>query len=177
MLGMEFFSALQDTIIIIIIISFDYHRVSGYTWRYLQLALSAVFLYTLALPCVLDESILWLLNNDRVADVEKILAKACRLNGKNLNDVMTVLHEQVLKSRPASRDKDVVSENDNVGRDGTGKENKNGTEMNDSAGDTTRNTADLEVKAWKKYKVVDLFRHREVVVPLFVTALVWLVVN
>ncbi|KAK7477703.1 hypothetical protein BaRGS_00031087 [Batillaria attramentaria] len=150
------------------------YLMQGYTWRYLQLALSAVFLYSLALPCVLDESILWLLNNDRVADVEKILAKACRLNGKNLNDVMTVLHEQVLKSRPASRDKDVVSENDNVGRDGTGKENKNGTEMNDSAGDTTRNTADLEVKAWKKYKVVDLFRHREVVVPLFVTALVWI---
>ncbi|KAK7496086.1 hypothetical protein BaRGS_00012787 [Batillaria attramentaria] len=147
------------------------YLMQGYTWRYLQLALSAVFLYSLALPCVLDESILWLLNNDRVADVEKILAKACRLNGKNLDDVIAVLHEQVLKSRPTSREKDVVGENIHGGLDS--EESPMCTNMNGPVGDTIEKTTVAEVKAWKKYKPVDLFRHREVVVPLFVCIVVW----
>nr|KAG5705986.1 hypothetical protein BaRGS_010876 [Batillaria attramentaria] len=47
------------------------------------------------------------------------------------------------------------------------------TNMNGPVGDTIEETTVAEVKAWKKYKPVDLFRHREVVVPLFVSMVVW----
>ncbi|KAK7477684.1 hypothetical protein BaRGS_00031068, partial [Batillaria attramentaria] len=146
------------------------YAMQGYSWRYLQLVVAGLSLYSLLMLCVLDESILWLLNNDRVAEVERILIKACRMNGKNINDVMLVLREDVLKSATSDVDKRVPTH----GTEDTEVDNGDGMEERPEivAGDSV-----IEGKVDKaystQYNVLDLFRYKEVVIPLFVTSFIW----
>ncbi|XP_076465896.1 steroid transmembrane transporter SLC22A24-like isoform X2 [Babylonia areolata] len=70
----------------------------GVSWRYLSLAFNFGFAFTLALPWFLDESLRWLLATGEIEKAEKILEKACRMNGKNLEKIKTLLRMQLISN-------------------------------------------------------------------------------
>ncbi|XP_076465897.1 solute carrier family 22 member 7-like isoform X1 [Babylonia areolata] len=66
----------------------------GVSWRYLSLALASVYFASLLLPCFLDESLRWLLATGEMQEAERILKKACRMNGKDFADIQPLLQKQ-----------------------------------------------------------------------------------
>ncbi|KAL8570824.1 hypothetical protein ACOMHN_006973 [Nucella lapillus] len=64
----------------------------GVSWRYLNLAVSSVLAYSLLLPWFLDESLRWLVAVGKLEEAERIVKKACRLNGKDPEKILPLLH-------------------------------------------------------------------------------------
>ncbi|KAL8589123.1 hypothetical protein ACOMHN_017286 [Nucella lapillus] len=72
------------------------YLMQGLSWRYLSMALTSLYAFTLLLPWFLDESLRWLLATGEIAEAEKILKKACRANGKDFKKIQVMLHKQLL---------------------------------------------------------------------------------
>ncbi|XP_076465339.1 solute carrier family 22 member 7-like [Babylonia areolata] len=191
----------------------------GVSWRYLCLAYSSVFLYSLLLLCILDESARWLLAAGRIEEAERILKKACRRkNGHDIEieDIKELLQKQVSANGSFSAASAPVLCNDNdmtdtcepsterEGNEGFIKEGVTDTGNIDGGGSNEDRTVrtdqsdvfkrDVDAKDGNKassngrvtsedeppsakYTVLDLFRHRVVLVPLLVCMFVWMTNN
>lgn len=125
----------------------------------------------------------------QVAEVERIVRKACRMNGKDFEVVKKVLDRCVV---PTSKQLDTASSNEasststttghgeetcaincevNGAKEDTGEDVAGGHD--DCAARVQGNRKETKDSATAKYSVLDLFRHKAVLVPLLVTAFVW----
>ncbi|XP_076465818.1 solute carrier family 22 member 7-like [Babylonia areolata] len=185
----------------------------GVSWRYLCLAYSSVFLYSLLLPCILDESLRWLVATGRSKDAGKVLNKACQMNGlvteniKKPFQMQTIANNShptnnvhILSSVTDNSDQNTEKEGDkgftkevvtNVGILDSGDCNEDRTVRTDQSDEFKR---DVDAKDGNKassngrvtsedeppsakYTVLDLFRHRVVLVPLLICIFVWMTNN
>ncbi|XP_076465336.1 uncharacterized protein LOC143297051 [Babylonia areolata] len=184
----------------------------GVSWRYLSLAFSSVYVFSLLLPWFLDESLRWLLATGNIKEAERILKKACWMNGKDFDNIQTFLKRSVVTgnnnddhvetdSSPTTTHRITKS---NIVKNDKNKEDTNGDELNDektadisaerrgSGSDqrdpeeggpgndsdegSSQQMPETEVFS-AKYTVLDLFRHRVVLVPLLVVTFVWVILN
>ncbi|XP_048734855.2 organic cation transporter protein-like isoform X2 [Ostrea edulis] len=60
----------------------------NYSWRYLQLLLSLLSVYSLAEYWLFDESLRWLMANGRLEEAEKVLRKAAEMNKKTFDNII-----------------------------------------------------------------------------------------
>ncbi|XP_076465900.1 organic anion transporter 3-like [Babylonia areolata] len=183
----------------------------GVSWRYLSLAFYSLYVFSLLLPWLLDESLRWLLATGNIQEAERILKKACRMNGKNFEKIQTLLKKPIFpgnnfddRDQSDSSPTIIQITNSSVMRNDKNKEDTNGDELNDeetadisaerrgSGSDqrdpeeggpgndsdegSSQQMPETEVFS-AKYTVLDLFRHRVVLVPLFVVTLVWVTSN
>ncbi|XP_076465366.1 uncharacterized protein LOC143297079 [Babylonia areolata] len=179
----------------------------GVSWRYLSLAFSSVYVFGLLLPWLLDESLRWLLATGNIEEAERILKKACRMNGKDFENIQTLLKRQVFTGNNSDdRDqsdssptiiqitKSSVKNNGDTTEDklndektdgisaerrGSGSDQRDpeeGGPGNDSDEESSQLMPKTEVFS-AKYTVLDLFRHRVVLVPLLVVVFVWVMLN
>ncbi|KAK3098694.1 hypothetical protein FSP39_022115 [Pinctada imbricata] len=84
-----------------------------YSWRYTQLALTLVSSYSLIQYWIQEESIRWLLINNKLKEAERIVRKAARWNN--------VKYDDVIKEVEKMRAEKILMEN-NVGNDGSQEE-------------------------------------------------------
>ncbi|XP_076465333.1 steroid transmembrane transporter SLC22A24-like [Babylonia areolata] len=114
----------------------------GVSWRYLSLAFYSVYVFGLLSPWFLDESLRWLLATGNIEEAERILKKTCRINGKDFENIKTLL------KRPVSTDNNfddrdqsdssppiIQITNSSVMRNDKNKEDTNGDELNDEETD------------------------------------------
>ncbi|XP_076465334.1 solute carrier family 22 member 7-like [Babylonia areolata] len=63
----------------------------GVSWRYLSMAFYSLYVFSLLSPWFLDESLRWLLATGNIEEAERILKKACRMNGKDFENIKILL--------------------------------------------------------------------------------------
>ncbi|XP_076465340.1 organic anion transporter 3-like [Babylonia areolata] len=141
----------------------------GVSWRYLCLAYSSVFVFGFFLPCFLDESLRWLVATGDMEEAERILKKACRMNGKDFGKVKKVFYEQVQKAQDGTTPTKKNGENTPRATAVTGDDTSEGGTGGEDVCDEGRDAA---VVVSHKYTMLDLFRYRVVLVPLLVCILV-----
>ncbi|XP_061192875.1 organic cation transporter protein-like [Saccostrea echinata] len=61
----------------------------GFSWRYLQLLLSLLSLYSLVEYWLFDESLRWLMANGHLEEAEKVVRKAAKMNKKDFDKVIS----------------------------------------------------------------------------------------
>ncbi|XP_048734857.2 organic cation transporter protein-like [Ostrea edulis] len=61
----------------------------NYSWRYLQLLLSLLSVYSLAEYWLFDESLRWLMANGRLEEAERVVRKAAKMNKKTFDTVIS----------------------------------------------------------------------------------------
>ncbi|XP_076465986.1 organic cation transporter-like protein [Babylonia areolata] len=134
-----------------------------HTWRHLQVVLSAasapVFLLQL---WYLDESLRWLLVNNRKKKVVSVLQRAARLNRKDLS---TVLSTVVLFSSSPTQPESKALTKGEVDRA------KNTSSTVTSDVDTMAETGGKEES--QKLTLVDIFRHRRLLVNAAIMWIAW----
>ncbi|KAL8615973.1 hypothetical protein ACOMHN_034649 [Nucella lapillus] len=185
----------------------------GRSWRHLGLVIYSAYALTLLLPCFLDESLRWLVASGEIEEAEKILRKACRMNGKDFGKIQAMLHQQIFanntlhdQSDDSAIRKEIESRDKaEVGSEKTNSEVKNkrltedctNVELTDDACTEAKETGfnhdsvsvnDCDFSGddplmahdavfYVKYTLLDLCRHRVVLVPFFVCLFVWMTTN
>ncbi|XP_050395547.2 solute carrier family 22 member 3 [Patella vulgata] len=69
-----------------------------YSWRIVYLSLTAISLYSLLQYWITDESIRWLVANNRLEETVKVIKKAAKMNGVNDNEPLKLIYKQELLS-------------------------------------------------------------------------------
>ncbi|XP_076465335.1 steroid transmembrane transporter SLC22A24-like [Babylonia areolata] len=180
----------------------------GVSWRYLSLTFCSLYVFSLLSPWFLDESLRWLLATGHIEEAERILKKACRMNGKDFENIKTLLKgpvstrnnfddcdqtdsshtivEQITISSVIKKDQhkeettedmlnDEKTDDISAERRGSGSDQRDpeeGGPGNDSDEGSSQLMPETEVFS-AKYTVLDLFRHRVVLVPFIVVTFVW----
>ncbi|XP_076443256.1 organic cation transporter protein-like [Babylonia areolata] len=85
------------------------------TWRHLQLVFAAFSAYSVILPWCLDESLRWLVANKKVTQTERVLKRACWMNGVHYPKVRKVLYA-LLEGKPIAATDTSSSSNENTER-------------------------------------------------------------
>ncbi|XP_067665249.1 organic cation transporter protein-like [Haliotis asinina] len=135
-----------------------------FSWRYLQITTSCVTLYVFILYCTLDESLRWLLTNNKTDESRRIVRKATAMNKSNVSNAVKVLErtvrlvsQTVVASAPNTADK--VSGGSSL-------------LVNDIKVD---GESEGRVDDGVKYSVLDLFRHKAILYTSAITWYIWTV--
>ncbi|XP_012946352.1 solute carrier family 22 member 8, partial [Aplysia californica] len=118
-----------------------------YNWRITQATYSATSLLVLLQIWYLDESLRWLMANGKTQNIDNIIRRAARVNGKNLDDILQVYHQcnALASEEPLTT------------------ETSNGDE------------ADSKPKAVQKMSFLDLFRFKRLFINALIMWFAWFV--
>ncbi|XP_046330581.2 organic cation transporter protein-like [Haliotis rufescens] len=141
------------------------YLMKDFSWRYLQIALSVVTLYVFALYCTLDESLRWLLANNRRDECRRIIRKSTSMNASNVKKAL-----DVFERTSGTVCKAVVVEPSN-------------TVDKVTDGDSSLLVNDVKVDgeteglvdSSQKYTILDLFRHKAILYTSAITWYIWTV--
>lgn len=142
------------------------------SWRYLQITLACLSAWSLTHWWLLDESLRWLIANGKVEKAKALIQKACHINKKNYNEVVTVsgFRDWEIAMKHGKHEHMPLSESAQNGSyelQGSAKIYNsegvvtNGTKIDDSL-------VPVKPKRVKKYTVIDLVKSRR----LFLTSLI-----
>ncbi|XP_076465164.1 solute carrier family 22 member 7-like [Babylonia areolata] len=159
------------------------YLLSGYTWRYLQCAVSSVSLLTclLQLRCV-DESLRWLVANGRTEGAVRVLRRAARANRKDVNLVLNSL-KHAEDGGASGTDAGAVTKMSNMNSPETKDDREEGErEKVDISPDSLPHPhlpdvdESLAQRQTQKLTVLDIFRHKRLLAFAAVNWLAWFTV-
>ncbi|KAK6180248.1 hypothetical protein SNE40_012437 [Patella caerulea] len=141
-----------------------------YSWRYFQLATVAEHIYGLATYWIFDESLRWLVANNRIDRAEATIKKICKANKTDFEKAKAVLYEQILEcKRAATKRKQHLELVPTTAKD----EQANLLEKysNPPAGETVLSgMAEPE-----KYTILDILKHRDILKITIALSFIWAV--
>ncbi|XP_055959323.1 organic cation transporter-like protein isoform X2 [Patella vulgata] len=133
-----------------------------YSWRIVYRTLASVSLYSLIQYWVTDESIRWLVANNRLEETVTVVKKAARMNGVNINEILKLIYQNELLPVDTDKptDKLLAATLD------TGEEEEKQMEVLD---------AGLETQAVhiEKYTLLDIFKNRRAAITLILIWFAW----
>ncbi|ESP03406.1 hypothetical protein LOTGIDRAFT_171496 [Lottia gigantea] len=128
-----------------------------YSWQIVNLTLTSVSLFSLVQYWINDESIRWLVANNRLEETVRLVKKAAKMNKINANEPLKIIYENI----PISNEPD--------GALNTGDEFPEVTTLLTSENKGRK----LKENINENYNFCDLFKHRRIVVTLLIVWFIW----
>ncbi|KAK6180247.1 hypothetical protein SNE40_012436 [Patella caerulea] len=145
------------------------HFMQYYNWRYFQLATVAGLIYGIVIYWILDESLRWLVANNKVVRAEETMKKICKANKTDFDRARAVLHEQILECKQAAKMNKLHRQLEMLPITEKNEEEnlleKNGSP---SAGDT-------DMAEPEKYTILDILKHRDILKITCILGFIWAV--
>ncbi|XP_050403310.1 organic cation transporter protein isoform X3 [Patella vulgata] len=145
------------------------HFMQYYSWRYFQLATLAGLIYGIVIYWILDESLRWLVANNKVVRAEETIKKICKANKTDFDKARAVLHEQILECKQAAR-KNKLQQQLELAPITEKNEQENLLEKNGSPPADETNMAEPE-----KYTILDILKHRDILKVTSILGFIWAV--
>ncbi|ESO88057.1 hypothetical protein LOTGIDRAFT_126895, partial [Lottia gigantea] len=70
-----------------------------FSWRYFQVTIIVVMSYAVLMICFMDESLRWLVANNKIQQAEDIISKMCKANKTEFSKSRLALHQQMAKAK------------------------------------------------------------------------------
>ncbi|XP_050403311.1 organic cation transporter protein isoform X4 [Patella vulgata] len=146
------------------------YLMQNYSWRYFQLATVAEIIYGLAIYWIFDESLRWLVANNKIARAEATIKKICKANKTDFEKAKAVLYEQIVEcKRAAAKSKHHHELVPTIAKD----EQVNLIENNGSP--SAGETALSGMVEPAKYTVLDILKHRDILKITTILSFIWAV--
>ncbi|KAK6167507.1 hypothetical protein SNE40_021513 [Patella caerulea] len=134
-----------------------------YSWRIVYLALTSASLYSLIQYWITDESIRWLVANNRFEETVRLVKKAARMNGVNVNEPLKLIYQKELLPIDSEKPTDKLLA---VTLD-TGEDEKNQKKALEAG------VVETQVVHVEKYTLLDIFKSRRLAITLFIIWFMW----
>eukprot|EP00105_Crassostrea_gigas_P024428 XP_011444664.1 PREDICTED: organic cation transporter protein isoform X1 [Crassostrea gigas] len=124
-----------------------------FSWRYLELLLALLSVYSLVENWLFDESLRWLMANGRLGEAEKVVRKAAKMNKLSFDQVIGIVKAKMREMEALDKE--------------------NGVILVASDSDAVTETYIPKNTEVKKYSMIDILRDRLILINSIVIWFVW----
>ncbi|XP_052696620.1 solute carrier family 22 member 21-like isoform X3 [Crassostrea angulata] len=124
-----------------------------FSWRYLELLLALLSVYSLVEYWLFDESLRWLMANGRLGEAEKVVRKAAKMNKMSFDQVIGIVKAKMREMEALDKE--------------------NGAILVASDSDAVIETYIPKNTEVKKYSMIDILRDRLILINSIVIWFVW----